>query len=302
MITVLGLALGAIFVVVPLCVAYFYRLNMCNRLLKAFVKLLLRVGVIGVLMHLLLQANSILLDTLCALFFIVYTAFSVVVKSRVSTAKFLLPVGAGMLSAVLICGSLLLVANVSADNGFFVRYVLPVLALLSGGMIVPVSKALTAYYAGLRHHNRLYYYLVGNGASRGAALHYLQRRAIESALLPGMKTMSTMAVGVSPMIVWTMIMCGKTAFEAAGWQLLVVLAVFCSSVVAVVVALTVARRYVIDGYANIKFEEPEADADAEEPTADAEIEELTADAEIEEPTADAEIEESKTNDSENEQI
>ena len=293
MITILGLVLGTIFIVVPLCVACFYHLRLCNKLLLAFVKLLLRVGVIGVLMQLLLIADSIVLDTLSVLLLIVYSAFSVVVKARLRVAQFLLPVAAGMLSAVLVCGSLLLFANISIGGDFFVRYVLPAVALLAGGIVVPMAKALATYYAGLLHHNHLYYYLLGNGASRGSALFYLQRRAIESSFLPGMKTMSTMAVGVSPVIVWTMIMCGMSALEAAGWQLLVVLAVYCSSVVAVVVALVVARHYVIDGYANIKVEKTGASVEYEE----ADVIVQTKDPEL-----GFDIEEPETNNNENEQI
>lgn len=257
MITILGLVLGTLFIAVPLCVAYFYRLAMCRRLLLAFVKLLLRMTVVGGLVYLLLQTGSIVLDVFCALAIIAYFAFSVVVKARLSVSLFLLPVSAGMLSAVLLCGSLLLFANISIGGDFFVRYVLPVVALLLGGIVVPMARALSTYYAGLRHHNNLYYFLIGNGASHDGALLYLQKRAIESSFLPGMKTMSAMAVGVSPVITWTLVMCGKSAFEAAGWQVLVVLAVFCSSVVAVVVALAIARHYVIDGYANIRVGETE---------------------------------------------
>ena len=251
------MALGAVFIAVPLCVAYFYRLALCRSLLLAFAKLLLRVLVVGGLVYLLLQAGSVVIDVLCAMFLTFYFAFSVVVKARLRVSQFVLPVVAGMFSGVLLCGSLLLFANITIGGDFFVRYVLPVMSILAGSIVVPMARALSTYYAGLRHRANLYYYLLGNGLSRDDALLYLQRRAIESSFLPGMKTMSTMAVGVSPVVTWVMIMCGRSVLEAAGWQLLVVLAVFCSSVVAVVVALVVARRFVVDGYANINVERKE---------------------------------------------
>ena len=105
---------------------------------------------------------------------------------------------------------------------------------------------------GLRHHNHLYYYLIGNGASVGEALRYLQKRAIEKSMQPGIRTMATTAAGVSPVVMWTMLMGGRTPLEAAAWQVLITAAVFAAAVAAVWIALEVARKYVVDGYAMLK--------------------------------------------------
>ena len=107
---------------------------------------------------------------------------------------------------------------------------------------------------GLRHHNHLYYYLLGNGATRSEALNYLMKRAIEKSLVPGMRQMSGLVVGCSPVLMWTMIMCGVPVPDAAFFQVLIVLAVFAATVLSVVVAVWTARRYVVDGYARIKSE------------------------------------------------
>lgn len=252
MITVLGLALGVVFLLFPLCVAYIYGAGMSGRILVSFVKMLLRVGVFGAIMYFLMQSGSVWLSILLSFIVLAYSVLTVCVKARLRVGQFLVPVGAGMLVTVLAAGSLLLFANISVGGDFCVRYVLPVVALLSGGMAEPMSKALAVYYMGLRHHNHLYYYLLGNGASRVEALRYLQRRAVMQSFVPGLRTMSVMGAGVSPVMMWTMLMCGRSAVEAACWQVLVILGVFASSVAAVVVALVVARRYVIDGYARIK--------------------------------------------------
>ena len=165
---------------------------------------------------------------------------------------FLLPVFAGMLVAVLFASAILLFANVAIGDGFGTRYLLPVLALLSGSIVDPMAQSLATYYAGLRHHNHLYYYLIGNGATRSEAIGYLMRRALEKSFVPGLRSMAGTVVGVAPVFMWTMMVCGASAFDAAAVQILVVLAVFAASVVAAVVSLTIARRYVIDGYDRLK--------------------------------------------------
>lgn len=262
MITVLGLALGVVFLLFPLCVAYMYSAGMSGRILVSFVKMSLRVGVFGAIMYFLMQSGSVWLSLLLSFIVLAYSVLTVCVKARLRICQFFVPVGAGMFVTVLVAGSLLLFANISIGEDFFVRYVLPVVALLSGGMAEPVSKALAVYYMGLRHHNHLYYYLLGNGASRVEALRYLQRRAVMRSFVTGLRTMSAMGVGVSPVMMWAMLMCGRSAVEAACWQVLIVLGVFASSVSAVIVALIVARRYVIDGYARIKATDDKAKSES----------------------------------------
>ena len=78
------------------------------------------------------------------------------------------------------------------------------------------------------------------------------RRALEKSFVPGLRSMAGVVVGVAPVFMWTMIVCGASAFDAVAVQILVMLAVFAASVVAAVVSLTIARRYVIDGYDRLK--------------------------------------------------
>lgn len=252
MITILGLALGALFIAVPLCVAQAYGVALGGKIAAAFAKMLLRVGVCGLAVHYLVQSGSMLLCGVMALVVAMYYVVSVVVRARLSLVQFIVPVGAGLLGAVMVAASVLLFANVAVGSDFCLRYALPVVAMLSGGIADPMSKALATYYMGLRHHNHLYYYLIGNGASVGEALRYLQKRALEKSMQPGIRTMATTAAGVSPVMMWTMLMGGRTPLEAAAWQVLLTAAVFAAAVVAVWIALEVARKYVVDGYAMLK--------------------------------------------------
>ena len=246
------MALGALFIAVPLCVAQAYGVALGGKIAAAFAKMLLRVGVCGLAVHYLVQSGSMLLCGVMALVVAMYYVVSVVVRARLSLVQFIVPVGAGLLGAVMVAASVLLFANVAVGSDFCLRYALPVVAMLSGGIADPMAKALATYYMGLRHHNHLYYYLIGNGASVGEALRYLQKRALEKSMQPGIRTMATTAAGVSPVMMWTMLMGGRTPLEAAAWQVLLTAAVFATAVVAVWIALEVARKYVVDGYAMLK--------------------------------------------------
>lgn len=256
------------FIAVPLCVAQAYGVALGGKIAAAFAKMLLRVGVCGLAVHYLVQSGSMLLCGVMALAVAMYYVVSVVVRARLSLVQFIVPVGAGLLGAVMVAASVLLFANVAVGSDFCLRYALPVVAMLSGGIADPMAKALATYYMGLRHHNHLYYYLIGNGASVGEALRYLQKRALEKSMQPGIRTMATTAAGVSPVMMWTMLMGGRTPLEAAAWQVLLTAAVFAAAVVAVWIALEVARKYVVDGYAMLKVKgaaDGKSDADKDFP-------------------------------------
>ena len=92
MITTLGLALGVLFLLVPLCVAYVYRINMVTRMLRAFFCMALRVGVLGVAVYYLMQAGSLTLSLLAALVLMLYSVAVVVYRARLKLSLFLLPV------------------------------------------------------------------------------------------------------------------------------------------------------------------------------------------------------------------
>lgn len=255
MITTLGFALGALLLIVPMIVAQVFGLNISSKIISAFFKMLMRIGVLGAAMYILMQSGSVAFSLLFALFIIVYYIVTVMIRARLKMSLFIVPVGVAMFVAIVIVGSVLLFANVAIGSDFCVRYVVPVVSLLSGCIVNPVAEALALYYMGLRHHNHLYYYLIGNGASHAEALRYLQRRALSKSMVPGIRTMSMLAAGVSPVVLWIMIVCGASVVDAAAVQVLVVLAVFAASVIATIVALNVASRYVIDGYAMLRIKD-----------------------------------------------
>ena len=214
MITTLGLALGVLFLLIPLCVAYVYHIDMVTRMLRTFFCMVLRVGVLGVAVYYLMQTNSLTLSLLAALVFMLYSVVVVVYRARLKLSLFLLPVFAGMLVAVVFAAAILLFANVAIGDNFGMRYLLPVFALLSGSIVEPMTQSLATYYAGLKHHNHLYYYLIGNGATRSEAISYLMKRALEKSYVPGLRRMAGVVVGVSPVFMWTMIVCGASVFDA----------------------------------------------------------------------------------------
>lgn len=256
MISSVGLVIGVIFLLVPLIVAYIYRIDMPRHILVSFCRMLFRLVILAIVLYYLMQWDNWLTNIAFMFLVVGYSSVSVLVKTRLRVRQYGIPVASGLLVATLLatCGILLIVAL--SDNVVNSRFFLPFIGFMSGGVVEGQSKALSVYYSGLRNHNQLYYYLTGNGATREEALNYLMRRAVQKSLLPSIGKMAGMAVGVVPVVVWTMIMCGSTIFDAIAMQIILTLAVFFASVIAVIVSLTVARRYSLNIYGSIISKAP----------------------------------------------
>ena len=110
------------------------------------------------------------------------------------------------------------------------------------------ARALYAYYAGLENHRQIYDYLIGNGASHKKAVNTFVRRALEANVIPQVRRMANVMVGVSPAMMWGMVLGGMDVPAAVVFDLLLTIAVLSASVLSLVVAITVARRYDFDEY------------------------------------------------------
>ena len=182
-----------------------------------------------------------------------YSAIEVKVRARLRSTSYVIPVLAGLFAGTMLTGAGLLLVNITSLAALSARFVLPVFAILLTGTADVLARSMSMYYAGLRHHNQFYYYMLGNGATHHEALSYLTRRAVQQAAACGISALvGGTSVGAGAAMMWAMIMGGSTVVDAVVLFVLLLLGVFCSSIVATVVAVKVARRYSLDAYGRMK--------------------------------------------------
>lgn len=253
-ITIMQLALGALFLVIPFYAASVLHIGIGRQLAMEVIRMLIKMGLLGGILFGLFKLDSMAADIVFALLFISFMTLVAVRRAHLKMRQYYLPALAGMGTAVIANGLFLLFVNLSASTGSLARMLAVVMAMLAGCAADTVSKSLATYYAGLRNHGQLYYYLLGNGATRAEALRYLARRAVTKAILPETARMAGMAVSVAPVLMWTMLACGTDLLTAIAFQILVTAASLNTSVVATLVALAVARHYALDEYGRMKAE------------------------------------------------
>lgn len=251
-ISVTEILLGLLLLLVPIGAIRYFEIPMLSRLFSSVARMIGFTAVAGGLMYLALRIDNMLVTIVAAVIFIMISAVMAVWRARLHFAMYIMPIFVGLLTAVVLTGVYMLLLTVGASSLSCARYLIPMTAILSASSVTACGDALTVYYAGLRHHNQLYYYLIGNGATHAEALHYLMRRAIQKSLLPGMTRMSGMVIMAAPVVMWMMVMAGFDVFAAAAFQIMLIVAIVSASTLAVLVALWMAGRYVTDGYGRLK--------------------------------------------------
>lgn len=241
-ITILSFSLGILLLALPLYILYYYRINLWRKLARSFLKMLIITALTALFLKYIIELNNTFVNILWCLLMSVAASATIIVKARLHLRKFLLPVFAGVTIGSLTTTLYLLLLSLGVKNAIDAHFLIPILGLLIGNMITVNSNALDAYYSGMSYHAQLYSFLIGNGATHAEASRYLVRRSIEKTALPNIAHMGGMIISSSPVIMWAMILNGTNVTIAAAVQLLLITAMFCSSIVSTAVTLWIYQR------------------------------------------------------------
>ena len=238
-ISIVGFCLGLLLLIIPIYILQLYKVNFLYRILRATLKMLIFLGLTGVCLYFVFQWNNIWVNVLWILLMMV--AGTIVTTMKV-----------GVFSSALIVGVYFLLISFGMKNAIDTRYLVPIFGLLIGGIVETNAQSLRTYYMGLKYHGKLYYYLLGNGATQREALRYFEKRALEQVSIPCISKMALIMMGYTPMVMWSMLIGGSDVLTAVGLQIMVLIAVFCASVISIVVTLRVASKLSIDKYGKLK--------------------------------------------------
>ena len=251
-ITISGLVLGLLLLALPLYVMFKFRLRIIDIVLASFVRMAVTMGTVGGLLYLVVSCGALWLNALTMVAVPLAGALYAVRRSRLSLRRFYFPVAAGMVTSTLLIGLYVLFLVLGADSPLAASLSMPVAGVLTGAMAVCDAKALHAYYVGLENHRQLYDYLLGNGATHRQAVSYFVRRALEANIVPCARVMAYAMASASPALVWGLLMGGVGIWQAVAVSVVLAVAAMSASVLSLVVALAVARRYCFDDYQSLR--------------------------------------------------
>ena len=149
---------------------------------------------IGVYLRFLFQWDKAWVNVLWMVAMAVIASYTAVSRTALRRSVLLLPVFVGFLSTVLLVSLYFLGFVVRADDVFAARFFIPVAGVLFGNMLTVNIMAVNVYYSELHREQAMYYYLLGNGASRFEATLPFLRSAVIKSLSPCIANMAVLGI------------------------------------------------------------------------------------------------------------
>lgn len=253
---------------VPFFIIQLYGMRLMKKATAAFVGMLLKYAVVCLLLVGTAVAAAVWADVLASLLFIIMSAIVVTRRAKLAMGVHLMPVLVGTAVSVVLFTLyevFIVMGSVAADVS---TRLLPLVALLCGGIMEVNARALTFYNMGLQHHAHLYHYLLANGATPTDALFYFRKRAMERTVLHGVSRMSLSVVASTPWVLWTLLLCHQSWATAVVLQIALMVATIAAALVSMAVSLYMAGRYMPDGYTLLQAAEAGRTAQPVTPAAD----------------------------------
>ena len=241
----MGICILVILLCVPVYLIYFYKLNLQRKFALALAKVVGYLALTGIMLEFVFRMNNIALNILWVLLLALLTSVVTVNRARLTMKSYFIPAFISTLVVTFGIGVLVVLAAFSTENPFDTRYLIPVTGFILGGIMESNCKALETYYAGLRNHNALFYYLLGNGASHNQAVRYFVKRALERSMIPSLGRMAYII----------MLLAESDVYSAVLMQLLTFAMVLAASPLALLLTLMLAKRYAFDEYGKLKSQE-----------------------------------------------
>ena len=251
-ISVLGLVLGLLLLALPIYIIYAFDLRLMRRLLKSLAMMAVMVSAFGAITALLMTCNILWVNLLVGVALALLSSVVVVLRSGLRHRRLLLPVMAASVAPLLLVSLYVLLLVLSLKEPFDTRFFIPMLGLMVGMASGLIARALHASYMGLAHHNELYYYLLGNGATHREAVRHFVRRGFQAALVPVMRQMSGMFLTTAPALMLGLVMSGVGVWTAALLEVVVLLAVTVYALTTFWLAILLSRRYAFDEYERLR--------------------------------------------------
>jgi len=251
-ISIFKLVLGLLLLLIPLYFFRLFRVELIKSTLVATARMVVQLFLIGLYLKYLFLWNNAFVNILWVLLMVVVASFTATSRTGLKRSMLLLPISVGFLTAAIVVGMYFLLFVVGLDNPFDARYFVPIMGILLGNMLGVNVLSLSTYYQGIKREHQLYYYLLGNGASRLEAVTPFIRKAIEKSFMPCIANMAVMGLVSLPGTMIGQILGGSNPDVAIKYQMMIVVITFCASMISLMVTLWMSRKYSFDEYGRLK--------------------------------------------------
>ena len=251
-ISYISLAIGMLLLLLPLYFFHRFKTGLVKATIIGALRMVVQLFLIGMYLKYLFLWNNPWINFLWV-FIMVYVATETALsRTRLRRDILMIPLVVGFLASAILVGLYFLGVVLQLDNIFGAQYMIPIFGILMGNMLSSNVVALNTFYTNLTREQQLYYYLLGNGATRHEATAPFVREAIIKAFSPAIANMAVMGLVALPGTMIGQILGGSSPNVAIKYQMMIIVITVAASILSLMITLRLSFRKTFDPYGCIR--------------------------------------------------
>ena len=251
-ISYVSLLVGLLLLLIPIYYIWRYETKLVKAICVGAVRMVVQMVFIGVYLRYLFEWDNPIVNLLWVCVMVYIAAETALSRTKVRRGVLMMPLIVGFIVASILIGLYFLGVVLGLDNVFDAQYFIPIMGILLGNMLTVNVIAVGTFYSTLQREQNLYYYLLGNGASRSDALQPFVRQAIVKSFSPTIANMAVMGLVSLPGTMIGQILGGSTPDVAIKYQIMIVVITMSASMLSLIMAIGLSSKRAFDGYGRLK--------------------------------------------------
>lgn len=251
-ISYISLLVGMLLLLIPIFYIWYYETKLLKAICIGAVRMVVQMLFIGVYLRYLFEWDNPVVNSVWVFIMVYIASETALTRTRVKRSVLMMPLVIGFVVAGVLIGLYFLGIVLKLDNVFSAQYFIPIMGILLGNMLTVNVIAVGTFYSTLQREQNLYYFLLGNGASRSEALKPFVRQAIVKSFSPTIANMAVMGLVSLPGTMIGQILGGSSPHVAIKYQIMIVVITMSASMLSLMIAIQLSSKRAFDGYGRMK--------------------------------------------------
>mgnify|MGYP003397228632 FL=1 len=251
-ISYISLLVGMLLLLIPIFYIWYYETKLLKAICIGAVRMVVQMLFIGVYLRYLFEWDNPVINSVWVFIMVYIASETALTRTRVKRSVLMMPLVIGFVVAGVLIGHYFLGIVLKLDNVFSAQYFIPIMGILLGNMLTVNVIAVGTFYSTLQREQNLYYFLLGNGASRSEALKPFVRQAIVKSFSPTIANMAVMGLVSLPGTMIGQILGGSSPHVAIKYQIMIVVITMSASMLSLMIAIQLSSKRAFDGYGRMK--------------------------------------------------
>ncbi|HBS88877.1 MAG: ABC transporter permease [Bacteroidetes bacterium GWF2_38_335] len=249
----IDLLIGQTMLIVPLIIFWYYKTGLILDTLIATVRMSVQLFLVGVYLKYVFEWNNPWINSAWVMIMVIVASLSISDRTKLKHRFFFIPNFIGVFISLLVVDAFLLGYIIQLDNVFDARYYIPITGMILGNSLQNNIISLNTFYKTLKDNLPEYHFALAGGAKKSEALFPYMREALINSFNPTIARMAVIGLIALPGTMTGQIIGGSSPEMAIKYQIMLMIAIFSSSVISVFLSIWVSMKIVFDRYQNLNL-------------------------------------------------